>query len=384
MSLIITVLFICAPFISIPLLILGLIKDKKHKIVYGILLAIILAIIAYNFIPKEQHDLYRYYFENDCYYANINFERFVREVMFNNSKFLFVILQYIVAQIGNNRILPFIITFIGYSLIFYIIIDFSKIKQVKPIVTVGVLAFFVLTFYHINFMSGLAQGLSIVLSFLAFYMEYIKGKKKWYYKILYIIPVFIHLSMVAMLFLRVVLQFRLKGRGKICFILILILYTVFPNIIYQILNVIPGMTMIANKINSYVLNANSIFISVYDIATLCMLIFSMVIYYTSKKQIKDEFNKNFLKFMEIVMLFNLFSILYRDIFSRTFNISLLSMCLYLLVYIDRIKTKKSIFIIIGLIFFSIALGSVNLNNILVNNYNDIFSNITQNVFFYFI
>ena len=73
MSLLVTIIFACAPFIAIPLIILGIVMDKKHNVIYGILLALLLAMIAYNFNPKEGHDLYRYYFEMDSYYSNIDF-----------------------------------------------------------------------------------------------------------------------------------------------------------------------------------------------------------------------------------------------------------------------------------------------------------------------
>lgn len=381
MSLIVIILFTILPFITIPLIFFGMIKDKKHNIIYGMLLALLLAIIAYNFNPKVQHDLYRYYSEMNHYYANINFEQFFNKNMFHNTKFLFVLLEFIVSQIGNMRLLSFIITFIGYSLTFYVILDYSKLKNIKPITTIIILVTFILIFYHINFISGLAQYLSIIVGFLAFYMEYIKQKKKWYYKILYILPMLIHISMIIIPIIRILLCFNFKKIKKY-YILILFAYILLPNIIYQVFNAIPNLSMIANKINSYMLNEESIFIMTYDIATLLLLLFYCFIYYLTRKRLNEEIPEKFSNLIEIILLLNLFSIPYRAIFSRIFNISILSINIYFLSYINKTKKNELFMLLIVIGIFSVAFGGVNLNNIITNNFNNIFSNIFHNIIYY--
>lgn len=378
---VITIVFACLPFISIPLLIAGIIFDKKHNLIYGILLALFLAIIAYNFNPKEEHDLYRYYFDMQNYYANINFMQFVISNMFSNTKFLFVILQFIITKIGNYRLLPFIITFIGYAITFYIILDYSKLKAIKARVKIMVLLIFICVFYHINFISGLAQYLSIIIGFLAFYLEFIKEKKKWFYKILYILPMFIHLSMIIIPLIRIFIQFDFK-RSKKYFFIFLIVYDLMPNVIYGILNLIPIMSALASKINSYMLQSDSIFTVKYEIGTLLLLIFYMYIYYSERKKIIDELPEKYMNFIEIILLFNLCSIPYRAIFTRVLNISILSMTVFLLIYFEKIKSKNTLFILIGLLLFSIVFGSVNLNNILGNDYNGIFQNFLHSIIYY--
>ena len=382
MSLLVTIIFACAPFIAIPLIILGIVMDKKHNVIYGILLALLLAMIAYNFNPKEGHDLYRYYFEMDSYYSNIDFERFVERNMFNNTKFLFVILEFLVAQIGNNSLLQFIITFIGYAITFYIILDYSKLKDIKPGITLCVMLIFIFTFYHINFISGLAQYLAIVVGFLGFYLEYIKGKKKWFYKLLYIIPALIHMSMILIILLRLLLCFNYKSIKKY-YILALIAYALLPSIVYQIFSVIPSLSMIAYKINGYMLNEVSIFAGIYDIGTLMLLILYMYIYYTSKNKLTKELPEKFIQFVEIVLLLNIFSIPYRSIFARILNLTILCINIYLLSYLKNTKNRHLIIILLALFMFCVVLGSVNFNNIISNDFNNIFSNLLNNITYYF-
>ena len=120
------------------------------------------------------------------------------------------------------------------------------------------------------------------------------------------------------------------------------------------------------------LQANSIFIMRYEIATLVLLMFYMYIYYSKRKTIYHEFSEKYLNFMECIFLLNLSSILYRDIFTRIFNISILMMMIFLLTYFEKVKTKNAKIIFIGVALFAIAFGSVNLNNIIANDYSGIF------------
>lgn len=380
MSIITIMLFIVMPFLAVPIIFMGMIVDRKHNWIYGLLLAILLALIAYNFSPSETQDLYRYYVEMKTYYSNISFENYMQE-MFSNTKILFKVLQLIIAQTQNYQLLPFTMTLVGYFISFYVILDFSNKYKINPIIAIFMILVFILTFYHINFISGLAQYLAISIGFLGFYLEYIKDKNKCIYKVLYILPVFIHASMIIIPLIRVLLKFDFKKTKKV-YIISLIIYAFLPNIIYQLLNVLPGMETLAQKISIYTIQKKQILYTTYDTITLILLLFYTFIFYKSRKEIREYISTKYIDFVEIILLLNLFSIFYKDIFSRVFNITLLCMCIYLLMYFKKVKTEK-IVIVIVLCLFSVGLGSVNVNNILANDFNNIFSNITENIFYYF-
>ena len=72
MSIVISLMFIIAPFLCIPLIILGLIRDRKHSIIYIVLLSLLMALIAYNFNPETTQDLYRYNYIMDREYSTLN------------------------------------------------------------------------------------------------------------------------------------------------------------------------------------------------------------------------------------------------------------------------------------------------------------------------
>lgn len=380
MSIIVIGLFIVCPFISLPFVILGIALDKKNSKIYGVLLALLLALIAYNFIPKEEQDLYRYYYEMRLFYSHIDFERFLQDII--NTKIIFKFLQFIFAQIGNFNLLPFITTFIGYAITFYIILDYSKIKKIKSYITVWVIIVFICTFYHINFISNLAQFLAITISFLGFYLEFVREKKGIAVKFLYLLPLAIHISTIICLAFRILLCFK-STKIKKYYMMFLFLYILLPSVLYVILNKIPGFYLITQKIYSYMLNGDKKLIGLYDYSTLFLLIFYTIIYYISRKRLKGEFSDKYIDFIEIVILFNISSIVYRDIFSRILTMTMLIFNVYFLTYFSKTDSKKSLVAMLGLLIFCLALGSVNINNLLYNNYNGIFENLTENVFYYF-
>lgn len=380
MSIIISILFFIAPFISIPFIFFGILFDKKHNFIYSLLLALVFALVAYNFIPNQNHDLYRYYYEMEYFYSNISWERYLFYA-FSNTKIIFVFFQYIFSQIGNYRLLPFFITFIGYLISFYIILDYSKLKKYRGITKILIILFFACIFYHINFISGLAQYLSISIGFLGFYLEFIKGKNKIIYKILYIIPIFIHISMFIIPLIRIVLHFDFR-KIKSKYITTLIIYMFFPILIYKITSLFPALDMISSKIYSYMVMGNRSLFTVYDIFTFLLILFFLIIFYDNKDKIKKEVSNKFLEFTELILLFNVFSPLYRDIFSRILNISILCMCLYIMSLISITNSKKLPIILIFILLFSVILGSVSFNIFRNNDFNNIFSNLFNNFNYY--
>ena len=87
--------------------------------------------------------------------------------------------------------------------------------------------------------------------------------------------------------------------------------------------------------------------------------------------------------MDIIILFNICSIFYRDIFARVLTFVMLMFNIYFLVYFTKTSKRRYLLVMFILILFCIALGSVNLNNLLHNNYNNILQNLTKNVFYFF-
>lgn len=383
MNILICSIFLLAPFLTIPLIVLGILKDKKNTFIYIVLLAILIAIVAYNFNPKQEQDLYRYNYLMEEKYSQLNLWEYF-EIMFQNNKFIFTLLMYITAKIGNYSILPFICTFIGYFIVIYTIFDYVKIKKIQQYKGILILIAFICIFYFINFISGLAQFLATSISFLAFYLEYIKGKTKKYYKILYILPGFIHASMFSAIIIRILLNFKLKNT-KFIIIPLFILYGLARNFIYNIVILfdnIPLISVLVSKAEMYLLDSPNTFYSIYPV-TITLLVFCyLLIYLLTNKKVRETENEKFCDLIFIVLFFNICSIQYYTIFVRILDFSIILMNIYLIKVIEIIDKKNKIIIISLIIIFSLALGSVNFNLIRTNDFGKIEGHCYQNIFYF--
>lgn len=358
MSVFCLILIILVPFISIPFILFGAIYEgKRHPILYSILLSIPFALLAYNYVPDISKDLYRYYVEMKYIYEGMDLAGYLG-VMFGNTKVLFNTIQFIFTKIGNYNLLPLAITLIGYSITFYIILDYLKICNCKRKYVALILFVFICVFYHINFISGLAQYLAISISFLAFYLEYVKNKKGIGYKLLYILPCVIHITMVMALFFRILMSFKFEKINKV-YLVILIIYLIIPNIFLIFFS---GNYLLTEKIKTYMVNGDRLLSSTYEIAMAALFLIIFIFFTTTKKKVIDITSDKFIELGYIFMLFNLFSIRYEDIFLRFFNYSFLYIILYLGIYLEKIETKNKKFIISFILLICVIFGSVNINN----------------------
>lgn len=358
MSIFFLVLIIIAPFVSVPLIFFGAIYEgKKHPIIYSILLSVPFALLAYNYIPDVSKDLYRYYVEMKYIYEGMDLTGYFG-VMFGNTKILFNTIQFIFTKIGNYNLLPVTITFIGYSISFYMILDYMKICNCKRKYVALMLILFICVFYHINFISGLAQYFAISMSFLAFYLEYVKKKKGKIYKILYILPCLIHITMVMALFFRIIMSFKFE-KIKNIYLIILIIYLIIPNVFLIFVN---DDYLLGEKIKTYMVNGDRLLSSTYEIAMAVLFFIIFIFFIKTKKKVLDITSDKFIDLGYIFMLFNLFSIRYEDIFLRFFNYSFLYMILYLAIYLEKVETKNKKYIVSFILLICIIFGSVNINN----------------------
>lgn len=384
-SMLAIILFTLFPFLTIPIIVIGIIKDRKHSIIYALLLAFLLAIIAYNFNPIQAQDLYRYYYLMNVYYSPMSIGEYIG-IFFQNNKLLFTFIVYLISKTGNFNILPFICTLIGYFLTFYMILDYSRIKKISSKITIFMILLFLCIYYHINFISSLSQYLAIDIMVFAFYLEYIKNKKGVLYKSLYVIPLFIHISLIIVLVVRILMHFDFKKIWKFL-IPIFALYATSPSIVTALLSIFKNNLLLGpliEKADMYLVNASHIWDSTYGISVLLLVIFFVVIFYKYKKLNNDILGEKFNNLIEIMLWFNISSVLYFDIFTRFSNVLIILMIIYIINILNLSKRKEKICIVSILIVFSLAFASVSFNVFRTNDFNDVFSKPYRNLIYYFI
>ena len=244
------ILYCICPVIAIPLLIVGLIKDKKHRYIYLLILAFFLSVIAFNVTPKMNEDLYRHH-DDVLRFGTMENTAFIN-ILKSNSELLSLILKRFIYKLGNVNYLQFFITFIDYSIVFYIINDYNSKKE-NDLKFIGIISLFtIISFSYMTIISNLFNTLALIIFSLGLYFDYSNKKNKLLCYILYISPILIHSSLILPLVILII--FKITGNKVNLKNIIIIFVGLFliPNII-SILNRMFSFGII-NEINSFYKN----------------------------------------------------------------------------------------------------------------------------------
>lgn len=382
MSIFVTCLFILVPFLTIPLIFLGMVVDKKNGGVYAFLLALSFAILAYNFKPNELQDLYKYYYLMENQYSVMPFSEYIT-IMFTNNKFLFIFICYIISKIGNYSLLQFFIVLITYFIVFYTILDYARIKKISTYKAIFMIIVFIGVFYFINFFSGLAQFFGIALGFLPFYLEYIKEKKGIRYKLLYLLPLFIHSSLIVIPILRLLMCFDFRKIRKYIYIALGILI-IYPSMMFVLIKIFQNNIFLASllsKASMYLVDNFKTWNFNYGKFAMILTAFYCIVYFITAKQMRKKIGDKFCDAIQIILLTLLAFIQYFDIFTRFSNLAILFMNIYILQYLN-LNRKTNIAIYLGLIVLFVIGMTINVEVFLQNDFNNIFANIGMNIFYH--
>lgn len=170
-------------------------KGKKTAIITSILFGVLIAFFAYNFIPDSKFDLVRHQALVNSYSEVHDVDSFVSVYKSSGMELIPQLYSFVISRIGDVNLLQFFPVAIGYSALFYILVDYKnkiKLKNYKFIPVFILVLFGQSTLYYF---SGLYNYTAINLFALAFYLDYFKTKK-FSPCILYVSTFFIHTSMV--------------------------------------------------------------------------------------------------------------------------------------------------------------------------------------------
>lgn len=224
-------LFAINPFFSLIFIVLGIIKDRKNSVHYSFLLAGVFAFLAYWVKPRFEMDLTRY-FEQVDNLRGVNWEFFVQTILFEDFLFIKNLLFYAISRTESNNLLPTIVIWISYFIMIYILTDYAKKKNVSKVELLFALFFLLSVMPFISLVSNVRNILAFSLITLAVYREFIQQKKGLVTYILYISPLFIHISSLALIALKLLAQSHSKRiLTKLFLILsfILLSYILFTN-----------------------------------------------------------------------------------------------------------------------------------------------------------
>lgn len=275
--------------------------NKKHTLIYSLILGFIFGIFAYYLIPPNNYDLYHHHAVVSAFMNNSSFSYFLNYVQTSSIDILTLAYSYLIAYFGNIDLLQFFIVIAGYSIILYILRDYRNEISLKTIYFIPIVLYIVFGFYVLYFISGLFYYIALIIFALGFYLDYVKHKSKFITYPLYIIPIFIHNTLIYPLIL--LIMFKLF-KEKIDFkkLIIILLAVIFSNVLIEFFCQhldISFLTTLNNMFRSYMRNNKEmkrLYSGVIFFIEISKLIFTFVIVLFQKKKKTDS------KIIDFIML----------------------------------------------------------------------------------
>lgn len=369
-----TIMFFIYPILTFPIIILGALRDRKYRNIYMIFLAFDIALISLNLDPKKYGLDLNVYFSIMDNIKNISWNTFF-EIYVNQKEILTNLLFYVFSSIGNYNLWTFFVTFFCYSSLFYIVSDYAGIKKINNKQFILVVGICILFYNNISAITGLRNSLAINIFTLALYFEYFRKKKNILYKILYVIPCTIHMSMIIGIIIRLIIPIY-NGKNKKYILIALIVYAVSPTIIINFASKLGNIAMFSDiyeKTNTYIgesrnniLNNMYVLIKTITFANL-FIIFEKNYKYNNDK-IKDV--------TELICFFTFLSFNYVVIRDRWFDVCIILLTLTFINSIEKmgkINIINKTILIMSMLFMIIqqysTLKKIDYADIIKNTYN---------------
>ncbi len=343
-------LAILSPIIGALLSIFYLVNKTKYSVFYAMILALTFASMAYAFIPNHDIDLVRYYQICDNI-AEIYRSEGIISAIFTDYFFVINFLFLIIGVTGKYSLLPFITMFIVYFIAVYMIADYSKRNNSNPlnifislIVLIGVLSFPAAV-------SNVRNVLAFSIFIFALYRDLVQGKKNIFTLILYVTPVFIHISTIVLLFIRTMSLFsktrkKLLLQGLSIILIVPIILVTVSLIDISIFEKIPIISDFILKTINYISDNTSEY-ALYNKSSTFM-------------RMQKAF---YISFTIFILFLSLFSKALRQKYYKLYTFFLLSMCLVIGTIGIVLPVYMRFTYVIVLLSFLVFLNVNNIQNI---------------------
>lgn len=227
---------ICFPSLTIIPVTLSYVTNRKYSqnVPLSFAMAWIWGIAGYCFVdPKSDPDLVRYFAILESYSGKTLFESF--NIAYDNL-YAVDILFHVISKLGNPQLLPAVCVFTFYFILFYIFLDYKIRMNISNKNFIIYVLFALCSISYPVVVNGIRWPIACMMIFLAFYREIIQNKKNILTWILYIIPIFLHFSMLVFVALRLAILIRNK---KIA-IVITVLSGLVPSIFNLLSQILPA------------------------------------------------------------------------------------------------------------------------------------------------
>ena len=346
------------------LIIISIFFKRENLKYYFLIVSLVLAVLAFLYVPNSKMDLYRHYTMLDM--TRIYGFDYIMTSDDYKSLPVIGIYMYLISLLNCNSFLPGITAFIVYKLSLDIVY-LSGIKYNSSKSGMLLAAYFYIgTANYLGTISGIRNPLAITIFIYLLYIELIEKKHIKLCWIGYLMTCLIHVSMVLPLVLRISV-YLYKRFTKTIIKVALICWSVFLPIIMNILSSLSGIPLIGllvTKMNSYDSEeANAVAnVSLYTAVYSTIVIVTIIVFiYYGVRVIKVEkgIDKDFFNFCVLITCYVIGSINSYHVFVRMTRVLVL-LSIPIITYLNKKEIliyKKGYINIREIIFLIILMES---------------------------
>lgn len=186
------------PIVGIPITIQKFSARKNVK-ECAVLIGLSFSAMLYGYIADAENDIYRH-FENLFFYEDISFfQCFNANVEIYNTLFIWDIWQWIIAQFNNPYLLQASGALVGYTLLSYLVFDYSKCRGLSTETWITAFIILLLITSPLSFSIGIRGRNAYIICSLAFYLFFIRKKSYSLCLIILFIAFFLHHSVIIVI-----------------------------------------------------------------------------------------------------------------------------------------------------------------------------------------
>ncbi len=327
-------------------------KNKNRRRIYALTIAFTLGLVAYNFIPNESMDLYRI-FDRMSWMSYTDFSAFLN-IFITDIEIGFNFVIYLISKTGDFHIAPFLFTTLGYFLILLIINSYTLKKEISSMLTLFIVMTFFLSFPFVLLVSGIRNFIAIIIFVYILYLEKVENKIDKFKKLVYLIPILFHISMIIFVILKILAELKMKSNGIYIMVTTAIISFLSPFVIIMILSLFDNNALISDllgRIISYTSNDYDF----YSFYILLAMFFQFTIYlYIGRKNYLNDKTNFISKYFLYIVILGLGVCRYFVIFDRVIYL----LCsLFVIVVIDYLSKYKNMnrenkFVIVSIVITS--------------------------------
>lgn len=248
------VMMFCFPVLGLVVSLYSIRKSFKNWKTYIFFLALFCATVAYSYTPvKNNSDIIRYFEWAETLGKLSLSEAFSYQIRGESKLYFLNILLWAGGKLGDVHIIPAVSVFIVYYICFYITCDAAYKNNIPSKYGFFYIVFSLLTLNFYAITNNIRNVLGFCIVGMAVYRDLLQKKRNIKTWLLYILPLFLHPSVLVLVLLRLFLL--IPGNYKILLLLLVSQVMKITELLYGILFNVSSNNLIISLVKNMVIKA---------------------------------------------------------------------------------------------------------------------------------